>query len=130
MTATTDLASKSVEDIRPFLSTIDIAIATDAPGLSAAVDLQANSPVGIMMPSAWTAGNLTFQASFDNSDFGDMRDSAGNEVTVTADTDVYISIDPVDFVGIQYIKVRSGISGTPVVQAAARTLKLHVRRVS
>ena len=130
MTATTDLVRKDVESIRPFLSSIDVALASDSGALSAAIDLQANTPVGIMMPSAWTAANLTFQGSFDNSDFGNMYDAAGGELTVTADTDVYIAVDPVDFVGVQYLKIRSGTAGTGVAQAAARTLNLFLRRVS
>ncbi len=129
MTATTDVI-KRTGHINPYLYEIDITIDTSAGGLSAAVDLQANSPVGIMMSGDWTAGSLTFQASFDNSDFGSMFTASGNELTASAATDIYIALDPADFVGVQYLKVRSGTEGTPVVQAAARALKLHTRRVS
>ena len=40
--------------------------------------------VGITMPAAWTAANLTFQASPDGSTFYNLYDDEGNEVTVTA----------------------------------------------
>jgi hypothetical protein len=111
------------------IDAIAVPISTDAPGLSASIDLVEKSPVGIKMPSAWTAGNLTFQVSFDNSAFGDMRDAAGGEYTVSADTDIFIVLDPKDFVAVQYLKIRSGISGTPVVQVDARVLGLITRRI-
>lgn len=98
--------------------------------LSASIDIAHWTPVGMMMPAAWTAANLTFQVAYDNSDFGNMYDAAGGEVTVTADTDIYIAIDPIDFAGCQYLKVRSGTSGTPVAQAAVRTLQIILKNIS
>jgi hypothetical protein len=109
------------------LKNISVALDTDT-GLSASIDLIEKSPVGIKMES-WTAGNLTFQVSHNNSDFGNMYDAAGGEIIVTADTDIFITLDPKDFVGAQYIKIRSGTAGTPVAQAAARELGLIVRRL-
>ena len=79
------------------IDSVAVAISTDSSGLSTSIDLVDLIPVGVMMPAAWTAGNLTFQISFDNSDFGDMYDAAGGEYTVTADTNVYIVLDPIDF---------------------------------
>lgn len=105
-----------------------IAIST---ALSAAVDLGAiGTLVGIQMPAAWTTANLTFQASYDGgTTYQDLYDDAGNEVTVTAAASRNIYLSPEEWAGIQLLKVRSGTSGTPVNQAAARTITLVTRPV-
>lgn len=89
----------------------------------------ASALVGIEMPAAWTAANLTFQVSFDGDTYKDLYDKDGNEVTVTAAASRYIGLIPSLFAGIRHLKVRSGTSGTPVNQGAARTLRLVVREV-
>ena len=88
------------------------------------------SLVGIVMPGTWTAANLTFQASNDNSTFTDLYNAAGTEVTVTAAASRWIAIDPADFAGVAYLKVRSGTSGSAVNQGANRTIGLVLRAVS
>jgi hypothetical protein len=80
----------------------------------------------ITLPSAWTAANLTFQASQDGATFTDVYDSAGNEVTATAAASHTITID--QFNGAIFIKIRSGTGGTPVAQGAARALTVLVER--
>jgi hypothetical protein len=59
--------------------------------------------------------------------YNNVYDTAGSEKTVTADASRHIIIDPQDFAGTQYLKVRSGTSGLPVAQGAARTITLVVR---
>lgn len=101
----------------------DVVIAGGA-SLSAAVDIDGSSLVGIVMPAAWTAANLTFQGSSDDSVFNNLYDDAGTEVTVTAAAARYIAVQPSEFVGFDTLKIRSGTSGTAVTQAAARTITL------
>lgn len=82
---------------------------------------------GIQMPSSWTTANLTFQGSLDGVTFTNIYDAFGNEVTVDAAASELITID--DLQSQTYLKVRSGTSGTPVTQGAARVLLLQeVRR--
>ncbi len=101
-----------------------IAITTS---LSAAVNLAGYALCGIIMPTAWTAANLTFQASHDNTTYNNVYTSNGIEKTVVAAVSEFITIDPIDFIGVEWLKVRSGTSGTPVNQAAAATLILVLR---
>lgn len=108
-------------------------IATIANGtsLSAALDLTllGGAPVGIQMTAAWTAANLTYQVSADNTLFQDYFDSAGTEISTTAAAARFIRLTPADFAGIRFLKIRSGTSGVPVNQAADRALQLVYREL-
>ncbi len=85
----------------------------------------------ISMPAAWTAANLTFQASDSlTGTFQNLYDAAGTEVTVTTAAGREIRLDPTHFAGVGYIKVRSGTSAVPVNQGAARTVTLVYGRVA
>lgn len=95
--------------------------------LSGAIDLGAGTLVGIEMPAAWDAADLTFQTSSDNTAFQDYYDAAGTEVTVSADASRNIKLDAADYAGAGQLKVRSGTSDTPVNQTAERTIVLILR---
>lgn len=107
-----------------------VVIASGA-SLSDAYDVGPNSKVaGIVMPSAWTAANLTFQVSNDDSTYSNLYDDGGNEVTVTAAASRYIAFDADtqrNFDGVKYLKIRSGTSGSAVTQASERTLVVVVK---
>lgn len=96
--------------------------------LSGAVDMGNGRLFAIVIPSAWTTGNLTFQASSDcisaaSPTYSNMFDSTGTEVTFTVAASQYIiNAVPVEWIGVRCIKVRSGTSGTPVNQGADRAL--------
>jgi len=109
-------------------SVLTAAIAKDA-SLSGAVDLGGCSLVGIEMPSVWTSATLTFQASDDGVTYYNLYDEYGTQVEFQAAVAIYIAMkDNLGlFSGINYLKVRSGTSGSAVNQAAARSLKLVVR---
>lgn len=95
--------------------------------------------VAIVMPSAWTAANLTFQGATIVQTTGatpggvtvgtyqDIYDSGGTELAVTAAASRYIVLTPAlaaALRGFGAIKIRSGTSGTPVNQGAARTISI------
>lgn len=87
------------------------------------VDLEGGALVGINMPAAWTAANLTFLSSeYKDGTFDPVYDTAGTEVTVTAAASRNINISPDGFRGMRYMKIRSGTSGTPVNQGAERII--------
>ncbi len=117
-----------VEKYQPIIETVDAVIAINT-ALSAALNVSGATVIGIAMPAAWTAANLTFQASVDGSTYNDVYDDAGAEYTVTAAAARYIILDPADFAGFRFLKIRSGTTGTPVNQVAARTLVLNARPV-
>jgi hypothetical protein len=86
--------------------------------------------VAIIMPSAWTAANLTFQSSNDGTTFNDIYDSYGNELVVSAAASRYIIMPPTTFLTGFSLKVRSGTTATPVNQGAARAIILRCRYFS
>jgi hypothetical protein len=105
----------------------DTRVATIANGesLSSAVDLQDGRAARIDMPSAWTAADLTFQVSPDGNTYTDLYEADGTEYTVTAAASRSIILPIADFLGIRYLKVRSGTSAAAVNQGAARNLTIQ-----
>lgn len=96
--------------------------------ISAAVALGGARVLGIQMPATWTAAALTFLGSVDGSTYQSIYDSAGSEVSITAVQAHYVALpDTSVLAGLNYLKVRSGTVGSPVQQAADRTLVLLVR---
>jgi len=100
-----------------------------AASLSSAASCQGRALAGILMPAAWTAADLTFQASVDGTTYGNFYTVAGAEITVIATVDNFIQIEPSGFSGPLYLKVRSGPAGAAQNQAAARIITLVFREV-
>ena len=78
------------------------------------------------MPAAWTAASLTYQASADGVTYDDMYDGA-TERSLTVAASRYMMQNIGDWVGIRYLKIRSGTSGSPVNQGGARVITLVVQ---
>lgn len=98
--------------------------------VSDAVDVFSYRCIAIIMPSSWTAANLTFKVSSTlTGTYNDLYDDAGTELTALAAASRVISIDAGSGVmgPVRYLQIRSGTSGTPVVQTAARTLTLLLK---
>jgi hypothetical protein len=95
--------------------------------LSQAVYVGAAVPTGIQMPAAWDAANITFQGSADGVTFYDVYDITGAEAVVVAAAARYIPLGALDFNGMIYFKVRSGTTGAPVNQTAARAISIQNR---
>jgi hypothetical protein len=102
---------------------VTIAINT---AVSAAVRIFGGLPAVIEMPAAWDAANLTFQTSGDGTNYFNVYDEFGTEVNVVASASRRIRLEPPQWAGVQYIKIRSGTAGTPVNQTAARTLYIEI----
>lgn len=98
--------------------------------LSDAVPLTGFTPVALQLPAAWTAADISFQASWDDGvTFADVY-HLGVEYVITGvptTGGAWISIDPRAILGAGKLKVRSGVSATPVNQGAARTIKVISR---
>jgi len=96
--------------------------------LSPVVDVEwPMHPIAVIIPAAWTAAVLTFSVSVDGSTYNNLYDDGGNEVTVQADVDRFITLPPALFAGFVDFKVRSGTSGSPVNQGAERSLTVVLR---
>lgn len=101
--------------------TITFTIANNASLSDASEDLHGVFCLAVVMPGTWTAASLTFQASIDGVTFTDMYYD-GAEYAVVVAASQYVVLDAKDFVGIRYLKIRSGTTGSPVNQGGARTL--------
>lgn len=99
--------------------------------LSGAIALQGYALTRIILPAEWTAADLTFQESLDNSDYYNLSPAdSDTEYTVEAAASACKIIPPSNLLGAMgYLKVRSGTSGSPVVQEAGRTITLCFRAV-
>lgn len=72
---------------------------------------------GIFLPSALTGTSITFQAATaSGGTYVDVYNSSG-QLSYTVAASRYVAIDPKDFQGIAFLKIKSGSSET-----AARTL--------
>lgn len=92
--------------------------------LSDAIEFGGDALVEIVMPAAWTAAGLTFQVSHDGVTYQNLYDAAGTEVQISVAASRNVRLSPTDWIGVPYLKVRSGTSGTPVNQGAARTIQI------
>jgi hypothetical protein len=117
------LAGPNGEQIGGQVSTLAVVIASGT-SLSGAIDLGMARLARIDMPSGWDAASLTFQASPDGQTCNNLYDSLGVEYAVAAAASRAIIVPLVDFMGIRWLKIRSGTSGAPVNQTADRTLTL------
>lgn len=104
---------------------LTVTIANGA-SLSDAAAIGAGTLIGIQLPTL-TSAALTFQGSFDGTTFAEVVDASNSAVSFTATTGAIYIKAPADLVGVPYLKVRSGTSGSPVNQGAARTIRLIVK---
>lgn len=105
--------------------------ATIANGASLSGAVQVSGKlVGIVIPAAWTSAAVTFQGSADNVNFYDIYDGAlsgAAERTMQSASVVANRLYPLslnDWIGVNYLKVRSGTSASPVNQGGARVFTL------
>jgi hypothetical protein len=99
---------------------------TSGQSLSSAGYIGRGTPVGIVLPT-FTSASLSFQISEDGTTYREAFDSANAAIAVSASVgDRYVAA-PSSLGGAQWIKVRSGTSGSPVNQGADRTINLVVK---
>lgn len=91
--------------------------------LSSAIDIGNAKLVGIQMPSSWTAASLTFQASYDGLTYADLYDN-GTERAYTVSSSRFLALNVADWLGVRWLKIRSGTSAAPTNQGADRSIKL------
>ena len=85
---------------------IDVTIASGQT-VSEAVDCMGGVLVGIKTPATLTGTSMTFKVSDDGVAYVDYYNAAGNQVTASMPSDKRIGFEPVDFAGIQKIKIVS-----------------------
>lgn len=96
--------------------------------ISTSIDLGDMVLCAVITPAAWTAAAITFEASVNGTDWRPMRTTAGEVTVATAQISAsearYLVLDPNNFRGVRFVRVRSGVSGTFVNQGAERVLQL------
>lgn len=113
-------------------TTVTIANAASLSDAANFTALPGASLCGIIVPSTWSTAALSFAASADNSTFYPMYNASGAELatgSITGGTAVWVALDPADFAGVPYIKVRSGTVGAAVNQSGGDVLTLVYRTV-
>jgi hypothetical protein len=82
------------------------------------------------MPAAWDTAGITVLGGNTYGSLANVYDQYGNELTLTVAASRSISLDGLEsLLPWRYLRLRSGTSGTPVNQTAARTVKLVCRQV-
>jgi hypothetical protein len=122
------------------LEVINVAIAAGQ-SLSAPVGIGFKVVVGFSIPTGWITAPLTFQITRDGVNFQEYVDGTaaanpagavqippGATSTLAANTDVYVATGTFD--GVNWLKLRSGTSGTPVAQTGGATVGVIVRTVA
>lgn len=80
--------------------------ATDA--ISSSIDLRGETPVGIIMSAAWTEASIALEVSFNNIDFFQVYDMAGDPVIAVSPTvDTYIALPVAHLLGTRWLRLVS-----------------------
>lgn len=102
---------------------VELAIANSAQS-SSAIDLKGFTLVGILLPAAFTGTAITFEVS--NAIGGTYvalkSTTSGTALSYTVAQGTYAAIDPKDFYGVRFLKVKSGSA-----EGGARTLSLALK---
>jgi len=107
--------------------TIHTATIAAGASLSGAVDLTGYVLVALAMPASWTTAVLSFQGSPDGETYQELKDTYDGLLSYNPLVACNRAVDPLNFLGWRYIKVRSGTAASAVNQAAERVITLIVR---
>lgn len=109
---------------------VQTATIANGAALSDSQPLAGGALIGIYIPAAWTAANLTFQASEDGATWSDVHSPDGTEYVVTVNAaGQYYPLPVADLLGPSFLRVRSGTAAAAVNQGGSRSLVLKVRPV-
>lgn len=84
----------------------------------------------LVVPAAWDAANITLLGSIDGTAFFPIHDAAGAEVALTAAPGRIVRFPAEFFVGVNFLRLRSGTTAAPVNQAAQRVVHLRARQAA
>ena len=85
--------------------------------------------IGVIVPTGWSAADMTFQVSHDRVSFFDLYGYDGSAVTeatstVTANTAISLAGIADHLAPFQWARIRSGVAATPVNQGAVAASKV------
>lgn len=102
--------------------TLDTEIA-DGQSLSDVIDLKGMRLAAIILPSGLAGTSLTFQVSADGTTWADAYKTDDSELEYTVAASRAIT-DLLELIGVRFLKIRTGTSGSPQNQTGAKTLQL------
>lgn len=93
---------------------------------SAAIDLKGSSLVGILLPASFTGTAITFEvaSAIDGTYVALKTAVGGTALSYTVAQNTYAAIDPKDFSGVRFLKLKSGSA-----EGGARTLLLSLKGI-
>ena len=97
---------------------------TSGESISDDIDLGTGVVSMIVYPTDWTTATSTFQISYDGTNWADLYDDAGVEIEIGAEAAVAIRLNLSDWLGIKYLRIRSGTSATAVAQGDDRSIMI------
>lgn len=114
------------------LDSVLATFSTAADGASDHLDIGGYTPVGLVMPGAWTSGaDILFEGNTDGSTtYYSVYGTTGDLVVATIGSTApsrYIALDPTKFYGLRSLRLVSGVSTAAVPQAAAREVRIALR---
>ena len=82
--------------------------------------------VGLCTASTWDAAKISFAVSNDDTTYYTLYDETGAEINVSSAITgaAAIALNPADFIGWDYVKVRSGLVGAATNQVDATVVTL------
>ena len=90
---------------------------------SQAIDTKGFALVGFFTPAALTGTTLTFESSLTLAGtYVPVYDSTNTQVSITVATSRYYAVDPKNFQGIRFLKIKSGSA-----EGAARVITLSLK---
>jgi len=92
--------------------------------VSDAIDLGTDFVVGLIMPNEWTPASVSIVVSIDGVDFYDLHEYNGSEVLFNVEPRCAVNIDPNRLMLARFLKLRSGLKYTPVIQESDRVFKI------
>lgn len=102
----------------------ETAVILDTESLSSIVVMGRNRLLALIIDGSWSPAAMTFQGSHNGTDFFDLYDKLGNEINYTVATNRFVVVDPVDFAGVCFLKIRSGTSASVAAQDGDINLRL------
>ena len=94
--------------------------------LSGAAALRELKLLAVITAATWDTNAITFQASFDGTNFFNVWNDSGEYSIAAVPASTYVAINPMYFLGARSIKVRSGTSAAAVNQVDATIVTLVV----
>lgn len=88
------------------------------------LDLGAYRLVGLSIPATFEPTTVSFLSSFDGATWNPVFDASGAEVTATVGVNRRVVLNPANFYGIRWVRIRGGTAASPTTVAADRTVRL------